>query len=43
MQRYIFTDNRPTMTERIANIVGPIILGLVLAALALAYFDILTY
>ena len=43
MQRYIFTDNRPTVAERIINIVGPVILGLALAALALAYFDVLTY
>lgn len=41
MQRYIFTQSRPTRLERIGNLIGPVILGLILAGLALAYFDVL--
>lgn len=41
MNRYIFTKSRPSKLERITNIIGPIVLGVGFAVLALDYFDVL--
>jgi hypothetical protein len=42
MTRYIFTDSRPTALERFGDYALAVVLGLAAAALALAYFDVLT-
>jgi len=42
MQRYIFTDSRPSIWERIADYALAIIIAASLTMGALAYFDVLT-
>lgn len=42
MNRYIFTDNRPTLLERIGDYIIAVAIGLTLTVLALSYFDVLT-
>lgn len=42
MNRYIFTDNRPTLWEQVRDYALAAVLGIVFAVLALAYFDVLT-